>query len=141
MTKRFFGILSALTITATNALAGAVAYVAPVEVVMAEEPHSMGGSGLWLIPLLAIALIFLVSQGDDEPQFSDRRLKRDIIEVGFTESGLQLYEYRYVFGSKRYVGVMAQDVLKHTPNAVVRSLLGYYKVNYTMLGLEMRTVG
>ena len=138
MNKRFLGTLSVLTIAATSTLAGSVAYVAPVETVIAEESNSMGGSGLWLLPLLAIALIFFVSQSDDEPQFSDARIKRDIKQVGITESGLTLYEFRYVFGRKRYVGVMAQDVLMHTPEAVVRSVIGFYKVNYAKLGLEMR---
>ena len=51
--------------TATTAIAGNVAMVAPVEMEMvAEETGSMGGSGMWLIPLLAIALIVLVVQND-----------------------------------------------------------------------------
>ncbi len=50
----------------TAAIAGSVAYVAPVVTEMVqEESGSMGGSGLWLIPLLAIALIFLVTSSDD----------------------------------------------------------------------------
>ena len=44
---------------AAAAYAGSVAYVAPISPVIVEEPGSMGGSGLWLIPLLIIALIFL----------------------------------------------------------------------------------
>ena len=53
-------------ISSTAAIAGSVAFVAPVvpEMVV-EEAGSMGGSGLWLIPLLLIALIFLVTQNDD----------------------------------------------------------------------------
>lgn len=49
--------------TSTTAFAGSVAFVAPVvpEMVV-EEPGSMGGSGIWLIPLLLIALIFLTTQ-------------------------------------------------------------------------------
>lgn len=64
--------LSALTaaiatvFTATAATAGNVAMVAPVEMEMvAEETGSMGGSGMWLIPLLAIALIVIATQEDD----------------------------------------------------------------------------
>ena len=48
------------------AYAGSVAMVAPVEMEMvAEESGSMGGSGMWLIPLLAIALIALVVSNSD----------------------------------------------------------------------------
>lgn len=42
------------------AYAGSVAYVAPVvPEVIEESTGSMGGSGMWLIPLLVIALIAL----------------------------------------------------------------------------------
>ncbi len=36
-----------------------------------------------------------------------------------------------------YSGVMAQDVLAHTPDAVATMPSGYYGVNYEMLGLSM----
>ena len=57
-------LTAAITAAASTAFAGSVAMVAPVEMemVVAEEAGSMGGSGLWLIPLLAIALIFFVMQ-------------------------------------------------------------------------------
>jgi hypothetical protein len=58
-------LTAAITAAASTAFAGSVAMVAPVEMEMvAEETGSMGGSGLWLIPLLAIALIFFVMQND-----------------------------------------------------------------------------
>jgi|LGOV01.1.fsa_nt_gb hypothetical protein len=143
MKKRILGVASALTVVTTNVIAGTVAYVAPVEAVIVEETDRMAGSGLWLIPLLAIALMLLLTQSgsnNNQSSPSDRRIKRDIKEVGMTANGLPLYEFRYIFGRKRYVGVMAQDVLMHTPEAVVRSLLGYFKVNYRMLGIEMKSV-
>ena len=53
-------LTAAITAAASTAFAGSVAMVAPVEMEMvAEEAGSMGGSGVWLIPLLAIALIAL----------------------------------------------------------------------------------
>jgi len=62
--------LVALTVAATaaasSAFAGAVAYVAPAAPVMMEEPTgSMGGSGMWLIPLIAIALIAVAVSNKD----------------------------------------------------------------------------
>lgn len=149
MSKKFFGIVATLAVAATGAIAGAVAYVAPAAPVMVEEPSgSMGGSGMWLLPLIAIALIAVAigsrenesDGGGSSAQVSDRRMKRNIKEVGMSEIGLPIYEFSYIFGTKTHTGVMAQDVLKHTPDAVVRSRLGYYKVNYDALGLEMTTV-
>ena len=57
---KLVALTAAITAAASTAFAGAVTYVAPAvpEVVM-EEAGSMGGSGAWLIPLLAIALIAL----------------------------------------------------------------------------------
>ncbi len=63
-------LTAAITAAASTAFAGSVALVAPVEMEMVvEETGSMGGSGLWLLPLLAIALIFFVMQNDtpEEP--------------------------------------------------------------------------
>lgn len=54
-------------VSAGAAVAGAVAYVAPAAPVMIEEPTgSMGGSGMWLIPLIAIALIAVAIGAKDD---------------------------------------------------------------------------
>ena len=59
-------LIFALTAFASSSLAGSVAFVATVVPEMiVEESGSMGGSGMWLIPSLAIALIFLVMQDDN----------------------------------------------------------------------------
>lgn len=49
---------------------------------------------------------------------SDRRLKTDVERVGVWKS-LPLYLYRYVWGGPLRIGVMAQDVLRVKPSAVV----------------------
>jgi hypothetical protein len=66
---KLIALTSALAVSASSAFAGAVAFVAPVvpEMVV-EESGSMGGSGMWLLPLLAIALIFLVMQDSCDPR-------------------------------------------------------------------------
>ena len=65
---KLLALTSVLTVAASSAFAGAVAYVAPIMPEMiVEEPGSMGGSGLWLIPLLLLALVFLVGQKDPAP--------------------------------------------------------------------------
>ena len=62
--------------------------------------------------------------------FSDRRLKRDIHRLGTRSDGLGVYLYRYLWSPVQYVGVMAQEVLKVKPSAVVIMPNGYYGVNY-----------
>ena len=65
--------------------------------------------------------------------FSDRRLKRGIRRVGKTPvMGLPLYAFRYVWGGPRRVGVMAQDVLRVKPSAVVK-IGGFLAVDYGAL--------
>lgn len=70
---------------------------------------------------------------------SDRRLKQDIVAVGTDEAtGLTLYEFAYRESpGKRWRGVMADEVAKVMPEAVVRMPDGYDAVNYGLLGLEM----
>ena len=58
-------LAAAGVLASTAAIAGSVAYVAPVVPEVIEEEGSMGGSGLWLIPLIAIALILLATSSDD----------------------------------------------------------------------------
>jgi hypothetical protein len=71
---------------------------------------------------------------------SDIRLKTDIEQVGVAANGLPLYTFRYLWSDEVYRGVMAQDVLKVFPEAVVTRPDGYMAVRYDMLGLEMTRV-
>ena len=66
--KKLFGLTTLFVFGAASAYAGSVAFVAPVvSDMVVEEPGSMGGSGMWLLPLLAIALIFLVVKQPSQP--------------------------------------------------------------------------
>ena len=71
-------------------------------------------------------------------RLSDMRLKKDIIRVGTTLHQLPLYDFSYINQPGRFEGVMAQDVLKVMPQAVSIGSDGFYRVNYTMLGIEMK---
>jgi len=71
---------------------------------------------------------------------SDIRLKSDIEQVGVAANGLPLYNFRYFWSDAVYQGVMAQDVLKVCPEAVVTTATGFMAVDYGMLGLEMKRV-
>lgn len=50
---------------------------------------------------------------------SDRRIKRDVNLIGKTFDGQNLYSFRYIGDDKPYVGLMAQEVEKRDPAAVV----------------------
>lgn len=71
--------------------------------------------------------------------WSDIRLKRNIQPLGTAANGLPLYAFDYIWGGDRMVGVMAQDVLKMHPDAVITTASGYMKVDYSRLGLQIQT--
>ena len=66
--------------------------------------------------------------------YSDERLKENIKFVG-TEHGLNIYSWNYVWNkTKRFIGVMAQEVLQSKfAHAVRTDANGYYVVNYSLL--------
>ena len=129
---------TALSAALANPLA-AGGYVEPVlepQVIVEDTSSSAGGV---LVPLLAIVMLTLVladSGSGGQVQISDARLKTDITPVGTAANGLTLYEYRYVGLPTLHRGVMAQEVMTHTPEAVVTLPGGYLAVNYAMLGIE-----
>lgn len=62
-------------------------------------------------------------------KWSDRRLKTDIRKVGRLDSGPTIYAYRYKSGGPVELGVMADEVEKTMPDAVV-TIGGFKAVNY-----------
>ncbi len=61
--------------------------------------------------------------------WSDRRLKEDIEQVGTLFDGTPVYGYRYKGAPACHIGLMAQDVEKTTPDAVIE-INGYKAVDY-----------
>lgn len=67
---------------------------------------------------------------------SDRKLKQDIKKVGEDfNTGLNIYEFAYKADpSRKFVGVMADEVEKFNPDAVAKT------VDYGKIGIEFREV-
>lgn len=106
----------------------------------ADEPGS-GAGNLIIVPLIALALIAVALSGEDEaPQPSDARLKRDLTRIGETPDGLPLYRFGYKGLPATYEGVMAQDVARLRPDALVELPFGYLGVDYGALGLELTRI-
>lgn len=73
-------------------------------------------------------------------QGSDIRLKENI-KLERQEKGFNIYSFNYKTDKdKRYEGVMAQEVIETHPKAVMIDEDGYYKVFYSMLGVEMKQI-
>jgi hypothetical protein len=64
--------------------------------------------------------------------FSDRKLKSNIKRIGTHKLGIGFYEYD-IFGGRQQ-GVMADEVEKVMPEAVLMHPSGYKMVNYGLLG-------
>jgi hypothetical protein len=66
---------------------------------------------------------------------SDRRVKKDIKPLGKL-GRFNLYEFSYIWGEKA-IGVMADEVKKILPEAVIRHSSGYDMVDYTKVLKEV----
>lgn len=64
---------------------------------------------------------------------SDIRLKRDIRHVGHTESGIPVYEFKYIWSDDLNIGCMAHEVHKFIPEAVGKDNAGFLTVRYDMV--------
>jgi len=62
--------------------------------------------------------------------FSDRRLKKNIKQISTRPDGLNVYEFDYIWGGGRQIGLMAQEVQTIYPGAVSESG-GYLMVDYS----------
>ena len=62
--------------------------------------------------------------------FSDRRLKTNIQRIGTRPDGLGVYEFDYIWGGERQIGLMAQEVINVYPDAISESS-GYLMVDYS----------
>jgi hypothetical protein len=60
---------------------------------------------------------------------SSLKIKRDVVRVGTSRSGLGIYEFRYARGRDTYRGVIAEEVQQLSPNAVW-TIGGVLHVNY-----------
>lgn len=78
----------------------------------------------------------LSGAGSMAMMFSDRRLKKNIVEMGKRPDGLGLYMFNYISEPDymfKHIGVMADEVEKLYPDAVVTHKSGYKMVDYGRL--------
>ena len=70
---------------------------------------------------------------------SDSRLKQDVRPLATRNDGLKVYTFHYRGDSRLFSGVMAQDLLQNPAfaKAVSVGADGYYRVDYSMLGLPL----
>ncbi len=69
---------------------------------------------------------------------SDRRFKENIKKIGESISGLSIYKFNYIGQVKQYIGTMADEVLKVTPEAAILGDDGFYRVNYDLIDVNFK---
>jgi hypothetical protein len=97
-------------------------------------------AGKWFKPIVQSHLIpTQTTPTGRAQQFSDARLKRNVVRVGKLDNRVVLYRFNYLNSSDVYVGVIAQEVLAVVPEAVIIGEDGFMRVNYERLGTRMMT--
>jgi hypothetical protein len=93
-------------------------------------------AAVWTLSDGANSAIGTVSANKAAP--SDRRLKRDVVPLGRTAGGIELYSFRYLGDERLFIGVMAQDLVADPrfAAAVVLGEGGFWWVDYGLLGLD-----
>jgi hypothetical protein len=69
--------------------------------------------------LFGLGKAAIMAPGSPAIMASDERVKDDITEIGETHDGQPLYSFRYKGDDKPQIGLMAQDVEKRDPGAVI----------------------
>lgn len=81
------------------------------------------------------------SGGDDGSKFSDIRLKENIIYLRKSISGIPIYTFNYIGRKERYVGTMAQDLIKlGRMDAIKLNNNGYYSVYYDKIDVNFNII-
>jgi len=71
---------------------------------------------------------------------SDKILKENIVKVGQSPLGFNIYEWNYLWSPERFRGVIAQEVQKIKPTAVLANIFGHLLVDYSKLDVNMEQV-
>ena len=73
--------------------------------------------------------------------FSDRRLKTDVKDIGRTHDNQKIYSYRFKGSMMPQIGMMADEVEKKTPEAVMTGPEGLKRVRYDMATRKAAKMG
>lgn len=103
------------------------------------ESKSIWSTVIVIIVFLTCAFFLLAVLSSLLYAWSDIRLKRNILLRGQSNSGLNIYEYNYIWSQKKYRGTMAQELLDTHPEAIVK-LFGFYLVDYSKLDVDFEKI-
>ena len=105
-----------------------------------------GIAGLGTTGIAGLGLYNAMGGSSGSTSTSDVRTKQNLVLVGTLPMGVNVYHFEYKppfkaeCGEGWYKGVMAQEVQKVMPEAVVEMDNGFLGVKYDMLGIKMERV-
>ena len=71
---------------------------------------------------------------------SSKKLKDNIVKIGKSILGYNIYKFNYKGQAQRYIGVIAEEIQQLKPEAVRMLPNGYLGVNYNLLDVEFKEV-
>ena len=75
------------------------------------------------------------------PIFSDITMKENIVQIGKSPSGINIYEFNYKGDIQKYRGVVAQELLNtQFEVALTKDSIGRYMVNYSIIDVEFEKI-
>ena len=89
--------------------------------------------------VVAVGAVIIMTGGAAAPVVavgSDRRLKRNIKQIGYSPSGIPQYTFQYLDHDTIYHGVMAQDLETLAPEALVMREDGMFAVYYDLIDVD-----
>ena len=74
------------------------------------------------------------------PTGSSKKLKDNIVKIGRSIAGHNIYKFNYKGDSRRYVGVIAEEIQQTVPEAVVTMPSGFLGVIYDLIDVNFHEV-
>ncbi len=102
------------------------AYSQTSDQITSNESYSKNSTQDDLISLISTGAQLYAMSG------SDLRLKENVTPVGKLDNGLTVYRFNYIGSPQVQLGLIAQEVCMHKPEAVIVDKDGYMKVNYIL---------
>tara|TARA_R100000152_G_scaffold4522_1_gene1557 strand:- start:1510 stop:2316 length:807 start_codon:yes stop_codon:yes gene_type:complete len=71
---------------------------------------------------------------------SSKKLKDNIVKIGRSIAGHNIYKFNYKGDARRYVGVIAEEIQQTVPEAVVTMPSGFLGVIYDLIDVQFKEV-
>ena len=72
--------------------------------------------------------------------FSSKKLKDNIIKIGESIAGHNIYKFNYKGSTRKFIGVIAEEIQQTVPEAVVTMSNGLLGVNYNLIDVTFKEV-